>query len=162
MMIERRANPYPLPGSTSDVWWCTECNRVIETVDTHSKPDVCPLWACVKRRCQETSSPKPPHSHFEAKAGMNDLMKGKPIRTPKAQRRKTIRLLANLVRKQMLDQKINLEELSRRLGRPRWTSDLLARWIDGQIDMPIRTTIDVFTALGVELIFSVKPIGERV
>lgn len=55
MTIERRANPCSLPGNPNDVWWCTDCNRVIEFVGERPKPSVCPLWACVERRAREAS-----------------------------------------------------------------------------------------------------------
>lgn len=53
-MTESRTNPYPYRDGPAHVWWCTDCNRLIEDDHGDNKPEVCPLPECVERREKET------------------------------------------------------------------------------------------------------------
>ncbi len=50
-MIVQRPAPIIDPG-LPDVWWCTDCRRVVDYVDPDFKykPRECPLWQCVELR----------------------------------------------------------------------------------------------------------------
>lgn len=58
-MIVRKTNPCPLPGSPTEVWWCTDCNRVVDWASEDKKPEACPLGQCVAAREEKRRATDP-------------------------------------------------------------------------------------------------------